>query len=75
MRWRITVVKVNHELKRKAELAYNLAERAKSIEMYPLFPVPAELDKMVAGATSMEKSPRFFHRRWCRQLRRGHSGR
>jgi len=60
MRWRITVVKVNHERKRMAELAYHIAERAKSIEMYPLFPVPAELDEMVAAATSMAKRSSFL---------------
>ncbi len=40
MRWLITVVKVNSELERMADLACNIAERAKAIDFYPLFPVP-----------------------------------
>jgi phosphate transport system protein len=56
MRWLFTVVKVNNELERMADLACNIAERAKSIEQYPLFPVPEELDEMAAGATRMVKS-------------------
>ncbi|MAI30270.1 MAG: phosphate signaling complex protein PhoU [Rubripirellula sp.] len=56
MRWLFTVVKVNNELERMADLACNIAERAKSIQEYPLFPVPEELDEMAAGATSMVKN-------------------
>ena len=56
MRWLFTVVKVNNELERMADLACNIAERAKSIEQYPLFPVPEELEEMAAGATRMVKS-------------------
>lgn len=55
MRWLFTVVKVNNELERMADLACNIAERAKSIEQYPLFSVPEELDAMAAGATQMVK--------------------
>jgi phosphate transport system protein len=55
MRWLFTVVKVNNELERMADLACNIAERAKSIKQYPLFPVPDELDDMAAGATHMVK--------------------
>ena len=56
MRWLFTVVKVNNELERMADLACNIAERAKSIQQYPLFPVPEELDDMAAGATRMVKT-------------------
>ena len=56
MRWLFTVVKVNNELERMADLACNIAERAKSIKQYPLFPVPEELDDMAAGATRMVKT-------------------
>ena len=56
MRWLFTVVKVNNELERMADLACNIAERAKSIQQYPLFPVPEELDEMAAGATRMVKN-------------------
>ena len=56
MRWLFTVVKVNNELERMADLACNIAERAKSIQQYPLFPVPEELDEMAAGATRMVKT-------------------
>ena len=56
MRWLFTVVKVNNELERMADLACNIAERAKSIEQYPLFSVPEELDAMAAGATQMVKT-------------------
>ncbi|MGI9465873.1 MAG: phosphate signaling complex protein PhoU [Rubripirellula sp.] len=56
MRWLFTVVKVNNELERMADLACNIAERAKSIKQYPLFPVPEELDEMAAGATRMVKN-------------------
>jgi phosphate transport system protein len=53
MRWLITVVKVNSELERMADLACNIAERAKALDLYPLFPVPDELNEMVAITTSM----------------------
>jgi len=55
MRWLFTVVKVNNELERMADLACNIAERARSLEQYPIFPVPEELDQMAAGATQMVK--------------------
>ena len=55
MRWLFTVVKVNNELERMADLACNIAERAKSIEKHPGFPVPKELNEMAAGATQMVK--------------------
>lgn len=56
MRWLITVVKVNSELERMADLACNIAERAKALDLYPLFPAPDELGEMVATTTSMVKT-------------------
>lgn len=53
MRWLITVVKVNAELERMADLACNIAERAKAIDLYPLFPVPEEVTEMVQITTEM----------------------
>lgn len=53
LRWLITVIKVNGELERMADLACNIAERAKDLDLYPLFPVPEELSEMVARATGM----------------------
>lgn len=53
MRWLITVVKVNSDLERIADLACNIAERAKAITYYPLFPVPEEFNEMVTATTSM----------------------
>lgn len=55
MRWLITVVKVNGELERMADLACNIAERAKALDFHPLFPVPAELSEMVSIALKMVK--------------------
>ncbi len=53
MRWLITVVKVNAELERMADLACNIAERAKALDLFPLFPVPEEMTEMVNAATKM----------------------
>jgi phosphate transport system protein len=53
MRWLITVVKVNSDLERMADLACNISERAKALEFYPLFPVPDEFHEMVVSANSM----------------------
>ncbi|TWU59811.1 hypothetical protein Poly51_00840 [Rubripirellula tenax] len=55
MRWLICVVKVNGELERMADLACNIAERAKSLDLYPLFPVPDELTEMVVATNKMVK--------------------
>ncbi|WP_168565836.1 phosphate signaling complex protein PhoU [Crateriforma spongiae] len=53
LRWVVTVIKVNDELERMADLACNIAERAKSLDLYPLFPVPDELSSMVTNALEM----------------------
>ncbi len=49
----ITVVKINSELERMADLACNIAERAMALDMYPLFTVPDELNDMVRESNSM----------------------
>ncbi len=49
----ITVVKINSELERMADLACNIAERAMALDLYPLFIVPDELNDMVRESNSM----------------------
>jgi phosphate transport system protein len=51
-----TVLKVNNDLERIADLAVNIAERSQSIDEYPEFPVPETLGHMVALATQMVRS-------------------
>jgi len=53
MRWLITVIKVNAELERMADLACNIAERTKALDLFPLFPVPDEMMEMVTSVTKM----------------------
>ena len=53
MRWLVTVVKANSDLERMADLACNIAERSKSLDAYPLYPVPHEIGEMVTIATKM----------------------
>tara|TARA_R110002111_G_scaffold167221_4_gene233116 strand:- start:127 stop:813 length:687 start_codon:yes stop_codon:yes gene_type:complete len=55
MRWLISVVKVNGALERMADLACNIAERSKSLDLFPLFPIPDEFSEMVTAATAMVK--------------------
>lgn len=49
----IAVVKMNSEIEQMADLACNIAERAVSLDHYPLFTVPEELNDMVHEAISM----------------------
>jgi phosphate transport system protein len=51
-----TVLKVNNDLERIADLAVNIAERSLAINEYPDFPVPETLAHMVAMATQMVRS-------------------
>ena len=53
MRRLVTIVKVNGELERMADLACNIAERSKALDLFPLFPVPSELSEMVNIVTAM----------------------
>lgn len=49
----ISVVKINSELERMADLACNIAERAVALDLYPMFSVPDELNDMVRESISM----------------------
>jgi len=48
-----TVLKVNNDLERIADLAVSVAERAKAIHEFPDFPVPDQMDRMVVLTTQM----------------------
>lgn len=48
-----TVLKINVELERMADLACNIAERAESLQQFPFFPIPERLTEMVGQATAM----------------------
>lgn len=48
-----TVLKINVELERMADLACNISERAVSLHLHPNFPIPDQLPEMVRQATSM----------------------
>jgi len=48
-----TVMKVNNDLERIADLAVNVAQRAAALAQYPEFIVPSQLQKMVAKSTDM----------------------
>jgi len=48
-----TVMKVNNDLERIADLAVSIAQRAQAIAETPTFPIPEQLSRMVALATQM----------------------
>lgn len=48
-----TVLKVNNDLERMADLTVNLAERAKSVIEYPTFVIPPRLARMADTAKGM----------------------
>lgn len=48
-----TVVKVNNDLERIADLAVNIAERARSIGDHPQFEIPERVDGIITQATQM----------------------
>lgn len=48
-----TVLKVNNDLERIADLAVNIAERSRCIDEHPQFPIPEKLGRMVTLATHM----------------------
>jgi phosphate transport system protein len=48
-----TVMKVNNDLERIADLAVSIAQRAEAMQPYPAFPIPAQLPQMVVLATQM----------------------
>ena len=51
-----TVLKVNNDLERIADLAVNIAERARALDEHPQFPVPEKLSRMVRLATHMVRN-------------------
>jgi phosphate transport system protein len=48
-----TVMKVNNDLERIADLAVSIAQRAQAMEAFPTFPIPQQLPRMVVLATQM----------------------
>jgi phosphate transport system protein len=48
-----TVMKVNNDLERIADLAVSIAQRAQAMAEYPAFPIPDQLPRMVVIATQM----------------------
>ncbi|MCI0359021.1 MAG: phosphate signaling complex protein PhoU [Planctomycetaceae bacterium] len=48
-----TVMKVNNDLERIADLAVSIAQRAKAMDEFPAFPIPEQLPRMVVLATQM----------------------
>src|SRR5690606_25142401 len=51
-----TVLKVNNDLERIADLAVNISQRARAINRYPQFPIPDDVRRMAALATRMVRS-------------------
>jgi len=50
-----TVMKINSDLERIADLACNIASRARDVHKYPYFPIPDHLPEMVSKACLMVK--------------------
>jgi phosphate transport system protein len=48
-----TVLKVNNDLERIADLAVSIAQRAKAMDEFPAFPIPDQLPNIVALSTQM----------------------
>ena len=48
-----TVMKVNNDLERIADLAVSIAQRAQAMDDFPAFPIPEQLPRMVVLATQM----------------------
>jgi phosphate transport system protein len=48
-----TVMKINIDLERIADLACNIAERVEAIQLYPYFPIPDQIAEMARDATEM----------------------
>lgn len=48
-----TILKLNADLERIADLACNIAERAEYLQGFPYFPTPDELSSMAENATEM----------------------
>ena len=48
-----TVMKVNNDLERIADLAVSIAQRAQAVDEFPAFPIPDRVPRMVVLATQM----------------------
>jgi phosphate transport system protein len=48
-----TIMKVNNDLERIADLAVSIAQRAQALDQFPAFAIPERLPRMVALATQM----------------------
>ena len=48
-----SVIKINNDLERIADLAVNVAERSIALDEFPKFPVPDKMSQMVSLATQM----------------------
>lgn len=48
-----TVMKVNNDLERIADLAVSIAQRAQAMDAFPAFPIPEQVPRMVVLATQM----------------------
>ena len=55
LRWIATVVKINADLERIADLACNITERAQELHQYANFPIPDQVPRMVRSAMTMMK--------------------
>lgn len=53
LRRTITVIKINNDLERIADLACNIVERAQGLYEYAYFPIPDQLPNMAKVATEM----------------------
>lgn len=49
----VTLLKINNDLERMADLAVNIAERAQRLVRHPEFPIPKTLDMMVEKTCGM----------------------
>lgn len=56
LRWMVSAVKLNGELERMADLACNIAERSKALDLFPLFSAPSDINKMVTIVLEMVRA-------------------
>ncbi|WDQ18701.1 phosphate signaling complex protein PhoU [Rhodopirellula sp. P2] len=56
LRWMVSAIKLNADLERMADLACNIAERSKSLDLFPLFNVPDDINQMVTVTLEMVRS-------------------
>ncbi|MCC9641171.1 phosphate signaling complex protein PhoU [Rhodopirellula sp. JC740] len=56
LRWMVSAVKLNGELERMADLACNIAERSKALDLFPLFSVPSDINQMVTIVLEMVRA-------------------